>query len=163
MFPALAVILYILYIAVAIIGPKVSGQLASELDPIFPSTYRLIGAGVLFVIFAIVIIWVVFLKPPAAPQPQRRPAPQGPGFKPTPPKTGAQAPGKFKPVSKPAHETKTASKPQVKVNEKKEIEPKVIIYPVEVEGGIIGDTYIKLSPEKVLKLRSMVVEPEYIS
>jgi hypothetical protein len=38
----------------------------------------------------------------------------------------------------------------------------VVPYPLEVEGGIYGETMIPLSPSKVLKLRSLVVEPEYL-
>jgi hypothetical protein len=163
MLPVFMVIIYILYVAVAMIGPKVSSQLADELDPVFPSTYRLVAAGVLFVLFAVIIAWAVFFRKPSnETAPPRAPGPIAPSVKapPVPPKADTST--KFKPVVKPAEPKKETAPPTKKVEEKKETEPKVIVYPVEVEGGIFGDTYIQLSPEKVLKLRSMVVEPEHL-
>ncbi|MGA1849061.1 MAG: hypothetical protein ACMUHB_06940 [Thermoplasmatota archaeon] len=163
MLPVFMVIIYILYVAVAMIGPKVSSQIADELDPVFPSTYRLVAAGVLFVLFAMVIAWAVFFRKPSREAiPPRTAGPNTPQVKapPVPPKADAST--KFKPVVKPPEPKKEAAPPAKRVEEKKETEPKVIIYPLEVEGGIFGDTYIQLSPEKVLKLRSMVVEPEHL-
>jgi hypothetical protein len=163
MLPVFMVIIYILYVAVALIGPTVSSQIADELDPVFPSTYRVVAAGVLFVLFAMLIVWAVFFRKPTEERTpvqtagQRPPTPMAP---PAAPK--ANAPNKFKPVTK-VPEPKKEAPPRVdKVEVKKEVKPKVILYPLEVEGGIFGDTYIQLSPEKVLKLRSMVVEPEHL-
>jgi hypothetical protein len=39
----------------------------------------------------------------------------------------------------------------------------VFTYPDLVEGGIFGDTYIRISPAKTLKLRTLVVEPEHLN
>jgi len=45
---------------------------------------------------------------------------------------------------------------------KDKITPKVIEYPKEVEGGIYGDTFINIDNERVLKLRTLVVEDIYL-
>jgi hypothetical protein len=43
------------------------------------------------------------------------------------------------------------------------VQAMVVTYPDLVEGGIYGDTFIKISPGRTLKLRSLVVEPEHLS
>ncbi len=40
--------------------------------------------------------------------------------------------------------------------------PKVIKYPLEVEGGIYGDTFIDVDEETMLKLRTLVVDDIYL-
>ena len=165
-FPIFASIVYAIYIGVMIIGPKFVTQLADELDPLIAPLWRLVGAGVLFIVLALIIVFTLVAKPgssqvgpPAAPKPagpapavrvQTAPANAPPSkFKPV---TGAQAPRKDEPP-----------KPTPKKVEDERARSQVIIYPLEVEGGIFGDTYIELSKNKVLKLRSMVVEPKYLS
>ena len=45
---------------------------------------------------------------------------------------------------------------------KSKVKPKVIEYPLEVEGGIYGDTFIDVDDETVVKLRTLVVEDIYL-
>ncbi|WP_455392635.1 hypothetical protein [[Eubacterium] cellulosolvens] len=45
---------------------------------------------------------------------------------------------------------------------KDKIKPKVLVYPSEVEGGIYGDTFIKIDDDTVMKLRTLVVEDIYL-
>ena len=45
---------------------------------------------------------------------------------------------------------------------KGKVKPEVIEYPLEVEGGIYGDTFIDIDDEIVLKLRSLVVKDIYL-
>jgi len=164
MLPVFLIIVYVLYVAVAIIGPEASSQLADELDPVFSPTYRVVAAGVLFVLFAVLIVWKVFFgrsDPKEQPAPPVRQTQQTVKAIPAAPMTGASP--KFKPVTRVPEAGSETPKKENKAQEKKEIEPRVIVYPLEVEGGIFGDTYIQLSPEKLLKLRSMVVEPEHLS
>lgn len=165
-FPVFAVIVYAIYLGVMIIGPKFITQLADELDPLIEPLWRLIGAGILFVVLVLIIIYNMIAKP--------KPDQEG---HPTIPKPGGPPPGvraKIPPVVAPTSKFRPIAGAQIP---KKEEPPKpapkkvkdeparsqVVIYPLEVEGGIFGDTYIHLSPNKVLKLRSMVVEPEYLS
>jgi hypothetical protein len=161
--PIFLAILYAAYLGLMILGPKFVSQLADELDPKISPFLRLVGAGVLFIVFALIIVVNLLSKPkPLAPQPPR-PSPQvgkGPG----PKAPAGPPPSTFKPIAaKIPAKKEEPPKPQPKKVEDESAGSQVIIYPVEVEGGIFGDTYIGLSPKKVLKLRSMVVEPEYLS
>jgi hypothetical protein len=45
---------------------------------------------------------------------------------------------------------------------KDKIRPNVIEYPLEVEGGIYGDTFIDIKNDTVVKLRTLVVEDIYL-
>ena len=45
---------------------------------------------------------------------------------------------------------------------KGKVRPKLIEYPMEVEGGIYGDTFIDVDDETVIKLRTLVVEDIYL-
>jgi hypothetical protein len=47
--------------------------------------------------------------------------------------------------------------------EQKQGPPTVVVYPDLVEGGIFGDTFIRISSARTLKLRTLVVEPEHLS
>ena len=155
--PIIAVIVYVLYLGIFIVGPKFVSTMAEEFDPMFPPLWRLVGAGLLFVILAIVIITNLLSKPASA-----TPAPPKPlGTRVPPPSPPQATPPKFKPVVKEPEQRKPEV--QVKKVEDEPIRSQVITYPLEVEGGIFGDTYIGLSPNKVIKIRSMVVEPEYLS
>jgi hypothetical protein len=40
--------------------------------------------------------------------------------------------------------------------------PRIIEYPLEVDGGLYGDTFIELDNDTVLKLRTMVVKDVYL-
>lgn len=165
-FPIFAVVVYAIYLGVMIIGPKFVTQLADELDPLIEPLWRLVGAGVLFVVLALIIVYNLMAKPSPDPQdPPRIPKPGPPSgvVRVQTPPAGAPL-TKFKPVGGPPSPKKEPiPKPEPKKVEDEAAKSQVIVYPLEVEGGIFGDTYIQLSPKKVLKLRSMVVEPEYLS
>jgi hypothetical protein len=45
---------------------------------------------------------------------------------------------------------------------KDKMKPQVFEYPLDVEGGLYGDTFIELGDETVLKLRTLVVKDIYI-
>jgi len=160
--PIILLIIYAAYLGLMIIGPKFVSQLADELDPIVAPFLRWIGAGILFLVFAIMIMYSLLSKPkPAArqtPRPQQQAIVKAQAKPP-----GAAPPSKFKPITVKATEKKEKPLPPVKKVEDEKARSQMIIYPVEVEGGIFGDTYIQLGQKKVLKLRSMVVEPEYLS
>ncbi|MGA1792482.1 MAG: hypothetical protein ACMUHM_00870 [Thermoplasmatota archaeon] len=157
MFPIFALLLYVAYLGIFIIGPKFVSLLADEFDPIFPPLWRLVGAVVLFLALALIIAYSLISKPkPLETVQPKAPGPRAPAVPPAP---VSQA--KFKPVAKVPEPAKPAE--PVKRVEDEPVRSQVITYPLEVEGGIFGDTYIGLSPNKVLKLRSLVVEPEYLS
>jgi hypothetical protein len=42
------------------------------------------------------------------------------------------------------------------------IKPKIVEYPLEVDGGLYGDTFIELGDETKLKLRTLVVKDIYL-
>ena len=44
----------------------------------------------------------------------------------------------------------------------RKIKPKIVEYPLDVEGGVYGDTFIDLNDERVLKLRTLVVKDIYL-
>ena len=165
-FPIFAVVVYAIYLGVMIIGPKFVTQLANELDPLIEPLWRLIGAGVLFIILAVIIVYTLVVKPKSGqqgPPPIAKPGGAAPAVR-VQPQSRSADPSKFKPIPGPKADKK--EEPPRSEPRKVKDEPaksQVIVYPLEVEGGIFGDTYIQLSPAKVLKLRSMVVEPEYLS
>jgi hypothetical protein len=164
--PIFAVILYAVYLGVMIIGPTFITKLADELDPMIPPLWRLIGAGVLFVALTLIIVYTLMAKPRSAqegPPPVTKPAGSAPAVR-VPPPSMSTVPSKFKPVSAPQPEKKEGvQKTEPRKIEDESAKAQLIAYPLEVEGGIFGDTYIQLSPKKTLKLRSMVIEPEYLS
>ena len=45
----------------------------------------------------------------------------------------------------------------------KKVTPDILEYPKKIEGGIYGDTFIKVNEGTTLKLRSLVVEDVYLS
>jgi len=45
---------------------------------------------------------------------------------------------------------------------KEKIKPKIVEYPLEVDDGIYGDTFINLDDDTVLKLRTLVVKDIYL-
>ncbi|MGA1819625.1 MAG: hypothetical protein ACMUHU_01305 [Thermoplasmatota archaeon] len=157
LFPIFALVLYVAYLGIFIIGPKFVSLLADEFDPIFPPLFRMVGAVVLFLVLAVIIGLNLLSKP----KPQEPVQPKAPGPKVPAAQPPQASPAKFKPVVKEPEVKKAA--PIVKRMEDEPVRSQVITYPLEVEAGIFGDTYIGLSPNKVLKLRSLVVEPEYLS
>jgi hypothetical protein len=132
-------------------------QVAEQIDPQFPPLYRFIGAIVLFILLAAVGILVYRPKkspeqPPVAPPPSRKPtSSQSP-----PVNRPAPQVNKFKPVSP---EAKQVVKKPESVRSK---EPVIFTYPAVVGGGIFGDTYIEVTDDKIVRIRSLVVDPEYM-
>jgi len=45
----------------------------------------------------------------------------------------------------------------------KKVTPDILEYPKKIEGGIYGDTFIKVNDQTTLKLRTLVVEDVYLS
>jgi hypothetical protein len=170
-FPIVLLVIYIIYVGVMIIGPIYVDSLRSNIDNILDFNTRVAIGGVLLALFIVILGYTLYdsgrsQSPPARPPPRPGPAPQGAvsKFKPVQPAKPAPEPAKVAPttqVSAPPNKEGSTAKP-------KEVEkpgtPKqtIISYPNEVEGGFYGATMIDISKTKVLKLRSMVVEPEYL-
>lgn len=151
------ILIYLIYIGGAIVAPLFVAEVAEQVDPQFPPLYRFIGAIVLFVIFA--VIGALIYRPRQAPQQPPRPpqpTPRPPSPQPAAVKKPVQQVNKFKPVSQ-------GAKPAVnKPEPARSKEPKVFTYPAVVEGGIFGDTYIEVTDQKIIRIRSLVVEPGYM-
>ncbi|MBN1390604.1 MAG: hypothetical protein JXA22_08185 [Candidatus Thermoplasmatota archaeon] len=155
--PILVMAIYLVYLGVFIVAPKFVSRLDEELGSMFPPLWRLVGAVVLFIVFAIVL--VVNLMTRSTPEPpvqQRIQVTKAANVPPLP-----QGPPRFKPVVTDKQPVKTPKPAGTGVNIP--ARSQVIVYPQEVEGGIFGDTYIGIGTNKVLKLRSLVVEPEYLA
>jgi len=150
------IILYAAYVVVLIVLPALTDLLPESLEGSFPSLYRFIVAAILFFVVGGAVLYILRggsgstpenKNPPGTPPDIRR-APPGP---PPRPVTSDGAP-RFKPVEKKEEQKK----------EEPGKEKEIVVYPREVEGGIYGDTYIGIDENRMLKLRSMVVEPEYV-
>ena len=159
-------VLYIIYIAAFIIGPLYGGDyLGEELEERFPPLFRLIGSGLLFVLFAAIIFFSLAKRGRGqsrpATGPQRQPlgtsaansAPAAGGKEKAPFSSEERT---FKPVTIGADPLKEGKKAE------KKKEKRIITYPKWTEGGIYGATYIDLGQEKTLKLRSLIMEPKYL-
>jgi hypothetical protein len=100
-FPIFASIVYAIYIGVMIIGPMFITQLADELDPLIAPFWRLVGAGILFVVLALIIGYTLVAKPKTEQQgssPITKPGGPAPVIRIQPPSGGA-TPSKFKPAA----------------------------------------------------------------
>ncbi|MGA1822062.1 MAG: hypothetical protein ACMUIG_06015 [Thermoplasmatota archaeon] len=156
----LLIIIYVLYIGLAIIAPQFISDIADLIDPAIPALFRFIGAIVLFII--LVLIGAFVYRPrEASPNPPKpaQPVSKPPSRPPAPP-VGKPSPqvNKFKPV---APGTRPApGKPEPEKTGQKE--PKIFTYPSVVEGGIFGDTYIEVTDDKIVRIRSLVVEPVHM-
>lgn len=167
--PVILVVLYVGYLGAAIIGPLFIDPLAEAVDGVLDPLIRVVIAGILFALFAAVIIYMTFFS--AEEQEVRRPLPPPPGVRPKQ-QAGPSPPSKFKPVApagigapakKPDPVKKEEEKPDPRSIERPKEGPTIIAYPLEVEGGIFGDTYIELSEMKVLKIRSMIIGPDQLA
>jgi hypothetical protein len=158
--PIVLLVIYGIYIAVLIVAPAFSSDFEATLDGFFPPNFRVIVGGILLGAFALILVINLLDTGSRGPS---RPVPAGPGgevkkFKPVqpaqaramPPSAPPQAARKEPPPPQPA--------PHIPAPKKQ-----IIAYPSEVEGGIYGETYIELGQQKVLKLRSLVVEAEYLN
>ncbi len=160
----LLLLIYGAYVGIMIVGPIFSDSMAKTMDGILEANIRLALGAVLLAIFIIILLFSL-MDSGKQKGGQRRPAPAPPPRS-TPP--GAQV-KKFKPVSPagaPAPQARpspTPAKENVKTTPAPVVKRTLIPYPVEVEGGIYGETFIDLGKTKTLKLRSLVVEPEYLN
>jgi hypothetical protein len=165
--PIVLLVIYGLYIGVLIIAPALSKDLEETMEGFFPPNFRFIVGGILLGAFALIMVINLLDtgKPGAGPQLQSRPGPGGEvkKFKPVQPAQARTAPQSVKqpsPPPKPPEKQVPARKSEPPVPpEPRKIE---ITYPQEVEGGIYGETFIELGQQKVLKLRSLVVEARYL-
>ena len=148
-FSFLLILLFIAYVVVFIILPQYTDVLPDTLLAGFEPLYRLVVAGVIFVVIALILILSRSRKAPS----QKR-APAASSLVGGPPGQGEVK--RFKPV------TPNVGGPEKAMDGPVDTPPKVFIYPKEVEGGIYGDTFISIDEKKVMKLRSLVVEPEYL-
>ena len=77
-------------------------------------------------------------------------------------------------LTKPKKDLTKTSTEDVKVEVEKDIPPaseapkksvigaRMVEYPLKIGGGLYGDTYIKIDKEKVLKLRTLLIEEHYL-
>lgn len=166
--PLVLLLIYAIYVGVMIIAPIYVSSLGDTIDGILEFNVRVAIGGVLLVIFIFILGYTLMDSGKPAKPPVRKPAPP-PGATPGPPAN------RFKPVQPPAAKAPVKAQPPQKEQPKKEEKvqkidevkdqtPKqtVVSYPNEVEGGFYGATFIEISKTKVLKLRSLVVEPKYL-
>lgn len=166
--PIALLVFYGLYIGVLIIAPVLSKDFEETLDGFFPPNFRFIVGGILLGVFALILVLNLL----------DRSTPKGPPqIKRTVPESEAN---KFKPVQPaqarivtPSPQTSTST--QVNTPQAAQVKkdgpipmpqpPKktIVTYPSEVEGGIYGETFIELGQQKVLKLRSIVVDAIYLN
>ncbi len=148
--PFLLILLFIAYVSVFMILPQYTDIVPETLLDGFEPMYRLAVAGGLFFVIAVLIMMLSRKKAPSRGRAQGFSAPVGRS-----PQQGEVR--KFKPVAPDVVSPGRATDGPV------DTPPKVFIYPKEVEGGIYGETYISIDEKKVMKLRSLVVEPEYLT
>ncbi len=60
-------------------------------------------------------------------------------------------------------ETQKVKEAEIIAPPAKKVTPDILEYPKKIEGGIYGDTFIKVNEGTTLKLRSLVVEDVYLS
>ncbi len=148
--PFLLILLFIAYVSVFMILPQYTDLMPESLLNGFEPMYRLAVAGGLFVVIAILIMMLSRKRSPSRGRAQGSFAPVV-----KPPQQGEVR--RFKPVSQ------DVDRPERSMDGPADTPPKVFTYPREVEGGIYGETYISIDEKKVMKLRSLVVEPEYLT
>ncbi|MDG6224305.1 MAG: hypothetical protein QCI82_02200 [Candidatus Thermoplasmatota archaeon] len=143
-FPVIITVLYLALTAAFMALPALVPSIGGAIDPIVNPVVRLIAMVILGVIFLLVIISSIASRPKAPAT--TVPAEQRPSPKPV------QA------IARPEPQAPTQAKrsPQPAA-------PRTYVYPDMVEGGIYGDTYIKLEGQRTLKLRTQVVGPEHVS
>jgi hypothetical protein len=154
--------LYLAYLLGVIIAPLYVEKLDDLFGNYFSPVLRLVTACVLFLLFLIIGIAIYLRKgsPAKPPVPQQRSRPRALKLTPDNPPVN-----RFKPVRPAETPLKNTTKNEAvpaKTDDKKPGKEEVIVYPALVEGGIFGDTYIRITDSKILKLRSMVVEPKYL-
>jgi predicted PurR-regulated permease PerM len=154
--PMVLVLIFLVYLLVFLVVPEFVSDLEKMLEPI-PQIIRIVTAVVLFGIFLLMILSTAFSKavdsiqPPPVQIPTRQ---QVIGQQPSAVRTMEQ------PVRPPSQTVKPISAQAT--SQVKPSQPLIFTYPILVEGGIYGDTYIKITDGKTLKLRSMVVEPDQV-
>lgn len=153
--PAMLVLVFLAYVMAFLILPQFIPDVDALFEPI-PLTLRVITGAVLFGIFLVMILSTAFQKASRTdPSRMNTPAmgtsvsPSQPAFKPVTPAVGAR--------SQPA-----AVDPPKPVTDSKVQTPTIYTYPVVVEGGIYGDTFVRITETKVLKVRSLVVGPDQV-
>jgi len=165
MLPIVLLVVYGIYIAVLIVAPAFSKGFQDTLDGFFPPNFRIIVGGILLGAFALILL-INLMDTGGSKAPPLKQRPSGPPgevkkFKPVQPaQAKAVPPNKAPPATPPPAPKKDTppAKPQTAAPKKQ-----IIAYPSEVEGGIYGETYIELGQQKVLKLRSLVVEASYLN
>lgn len=171
--PLVLLLLYVVYVGVMIIAPILVSSFKDTIDGVLEFNIRVAIGGILLLVFIAIMVLNLLDSGKTKTPPSRKPAPP-PGARP-PPRTN-----RFKPVQPASVEPSPPQTSSVNVSQVKEApsgeaarrpvvdgktqakEPTVISYPTEVEGGFYGATFIEISSSKVLKLRSLVVEPEYL-
>jgi hypothetical protein len=156
--------MYLTYIGALIIAPYFVKPYGDSLDKVLPPLYRLILAVVLMVVFGGLLLHELIKgqKRGEGPQdtlPINRAAPLG-----RTPGQGSVEP-RFAPV--PGTNIPPPTPPQT-VQRVREVErpasaPNIFTYPLVVEGGIYEDTYIQLTPSKIVRIRSLMVDQRYMS
>ncbi|HHD15693.1 MAG TPA: hypothetical protein ENK47_03185 [Euryarchaeota archaeon] len=168
--PIVLLLIYSLYVGAFILAPLYISSIGDALDDKIPPDIRLVIGGVLLALFLIILLYKLLSggdpagRPSPAVRPRTGPAGEGSRFRPVQPRKTPAAP-RFKPPTQPPIEpagrgkgTKPAPGPA-----KEEQKRTIITYPSEVEGGIYGETFIPVGSSRLVKLRSLVVEPEYLA
>jgi len=165
--PAILVSLYIIYLVVFVVIPALVSDVGQWMGDPLPPIYRMIGAVVLFVVFSILILFLTFYRQGDAASSKRTGPPAVTVAETGPrqvPQTASIGDMRFKPVmdiSKEVRRPEPSSEARMQ-GTVIAARPQVIVYPSDVGGGIYGDTFIRLSQNKVLRMRSMIVDESYL-
>lgn len=162
--PAVLVVLYLVYVGAMVLAPYFIEPYGKVLDGILSPLIRLVLAVVLMVVFGGLMLRDLLKGkeqgPIASDRSQvPRAAPLGGG-----PVIGMAQP-RFTPVAGPGPGPMAQPQAPMRVREieKGPSTPNIFTYPQDVEGGIYGDTYVQITPNKIIRIRSLVVDKRYMS
>ena len=144
-FPVLITIIYLALTAALMALPALVPSIGDAMDPIVSPVVRLIGMVILGVIFLLVIISSIAARTPS-------PAVD----------TTSNAAVQQRVQAAPA-QARPAVQPPAPAKQAPAAAPRTFVYPDMVEGGIYGDTYVKLQDGSTIKLRTQVVGPDLVA
>lgn len=162
--PAALVVLYLAYIGAMVLAPYFIEPYGKVIDGILSPLIRLILAVVLMIVFGGLMLKELFqgkdqgpIAPDRSQVPRAAPLVAGPVI-------GSAQP-RFTPISGtgPGPVAPPQTPTRVREIERGPSAPTIFTYPQDVEGGIYGDTYVQITPNKIIRIRSLVVDKRYMS